>query len=46
VVSGEANPGGYLVGSSGKQMKHAPGIVFVARLAENLAFDHDNGVRA
>ena len=44
--SGEANAGGDLVRSSGKQTKHAHGVSFIARLAENLAFDDDKGVRA
>ena len=46
VRSDEANAGGDLVSSSGKQAQHAHGIGFVARLAENLAIDHDDGVGA
>ena len=44
--SNEANAGNDLMSSSGKQAQHAQRVCFIAGLAENLALDDNDRVRA
>ena len=42
----ERHAGHHLVGASGQRPQHPPRIAAVARLAENPAVEHDDGVEA